>query len=121
MVKTIRKGGPGHWGVSRMGGVIRFERPTASAAVIASLVALGYLQQAKRHRDTAIKGRSRGCGAISSAQARFRRATSQLSRQGRTAAASPLLHARPVSDLKGNRETSCPSASVAACLSTGPI
>ena len=38
-----------------MGGVIRFERPTASAAVIASLVALGYLQQAKRHRDTAIK------------------------------------------------------------------
>ena len=38
-----------------MGGVIRFERPIASSAVIASLVALGYLQQANRHRDSAIK------------------------------------------------------------------
>jgi hypothetical protein len=38
-----------------MGGVIRFERPIASSAVIASLVALGYLQQAKRHRAAAIE------------------------------------------------------------------
>ena len=38
-----------------MGGVIRFERPVASSAVIASLVALGYLQQAKRHRASAIE------------------------------------------------------------------
>jgi hypothetical protein len=38
-----------------MGGVIRFERPVASSAVIASLVALGYLQQGNRHRDSAIK------------------------------------------------------------------
>jgi hypothetical protein len=38
-----------------MGGVIRFERPVASSAVIASLVALGYLQQADRHRDSAIR------------------------------------------------------------------
>jgi hypothetical protein len=38
-----------------MGGVIRFERPVASSAVIARLIALGYLQQAKRHRDSAIK------------------------------------------------------------------
>lgn len=46
-----------------MGGVIRFERPVASSAVIASLVALGYLQQAKRHRASAIEraiGRLRG-------------------------------------------------------------
>jgi hypothetical protein len=38
-----------------MGGVIRFERPVASSAVIASLVALGYLQQAKRHRASVIE------------------------------------------------------------------
>jgi hypothetical protein len=38
-----------------MGGVIRFQRPIASSAVIASLVALGYLQQANRHRDSAIE------------------------------------------------------------------
>ena len=38
-----------------VGGIIRVERPVASSAVIASLVALGYLQQAKRHRDSAIK------------------------------------------------------------------
>jgi hypothetical protein len=38
-----------------MGGVIRFERPVASSVVIASLVALGYLQQAKRHRASAIE------------------------------------------------------------------
>jgi len=38
-----------------MGGIIRFERPITSSAVLASLVALGYLQQANRHRDSAIK------------------------------------------------------------------
>jgi hypothetical protein len=38
-----------------MSGVVRFERPVASRAVIASLVTLGYLQQAKRHRADAIK------------------------------------------------------------------
>ena len=39
-----------------MGGVVvRFERPVASRKVIASLVTLGYLQQAKRHRADAIK------------------------------------------------------------------
>jgi hypothetical protein len=37
------------------GGVIRLERPVASSVVIASLVALGYLQQAKRHRASAIE------------------------------------------------------------------
>jgi hypothetical protein len=38
-----------------VGGAIRFERPVASAAVIASLVTLDYLQQAKRHRASAIE------------------------------------------------------------------
>jgi hypothetical protein len=38
-----------------MSGVVRFERPVASGKVIASLVTLGYLQQAKRHRPEAIK------------------------------------------------------------------
>ncbi len=38
-----------------MGGVVRFERPVASRAVIASLAALAYLQQAKRHRDSAVE------------------------------------------------------------------
>ncbi len=38
-----------------MGGVIRFEPSIASSAVIACLVRLGYLQQAKRHRASAIK------------------------------------------------------------------
>ena len=38
-----------------MGGIIRFERPVASSAVIASLVALNYLKEANRHRDSAIK------------------------------------------------------------------
>jgi hypothetical protein len=38
-----------------MSGVVRFERPVASRKVIASLVTLGYLQQAKRHRPEAIK------------------------------------------------------------------
>jgi hypothetical protein len=38
-----------------MSGVVRFERPVASRKVVASLVTLGYLQQAKRHRVEAIK------------------------------------------------------------------
>jgi hypothetical protein len=38
-----------------MSGVVRFERPVASRKVVASLVTLGYLQQAKRHRPEAIK------------------------------------------------------------------
>jgi hypothetical protein len=39
----------------RMGGVIRFERPIASFAVITKLVDLGYLQPGARHRATAVK------------------------------------------------------------------
>jgi hypothetical protein len=38
-----------------MGGVIRFERPIASSAVIAKLLELGYLQPGARHRSTAVK------------------------------------------------------------------
>jgi hypothetical protein len=38
-----------------MSGVVRFERLVASRAVIASLVTLGYLQRAKRHRVEAIE------------------------------------------------------------------
>jgi len=38
-----------------MGGVIRFERPIASSAVIAKLLELGYLQPGARHRPTAVK------------------------------------------------------------------
>jgi hypothetical protein len=38
-----------------MGGVIRFERPIASSAVITKLVELGYLQPGARHRATAVK------------------------------------------------------------------
>jgi hypothetical protein len=38
-----------------MGGVIRFERPIASAAVITKLVDLGYLQPAARHRAAAVR------------------------------------------------------------------
>ena len=38
-----------------MGGIIRFERPIASSAVITSLVKLGYLQPGARHRATAIQ------------------------------------------------------------------
>ena len=37
-----------------MGGVIRFERPIASSAVITKLVELGYLQPGARHRATAV-------------------------------------------------------------------
>jgi hypothetical protein len=37
-----------------MGGVIRFERPVASSAVITKLVGMGYLQPGARHRATAI-------------------------------------------------------------------
>ena len=38
-----------------MSGVVRFERPVASRKVVASLVTLGYLQRAKRHRVEAIE------------------------------------------------------------------
>jgi hypothetical protein len=38
-----------------MGGVIRFQRPIASAAVITKLVDLGYLQPGARHRAAAVK------------------------------------------------------------------
>jgi hypothetical protein len=38
-----------------VGDIARFERPVASSAVIASLVALNYLKEANRHRDSAIK------------------------------------------------------------------
>ena len=38
-----------------MGGVIRFERPTASSAVTTKLVELGYLQAGARHRANAVK------------------------------------------------------------------
>ena len=38
-----------------MGGVIRFERPTASSAVTTKLVELGYLQAEARHRANAVK------------------------------------------------------------------
>jgi hypothetical protein len=41
---------------SAMIGVVRFERPVASRKVVASLVTLGYLQRAKRHRVEAIEG-----------------------------------------------------------------
>jgi hypothetical protein len=42
----------GGWG---MGSIVFFRRPVASRAVIEKLVALGYLQQAKRHRASAIE------------------------------------------------------------------
>ena len=38
-----------------MGGVIRFERPTASSAVTTKLVELGFLQAGARHRANAVK------------------------------------------------------------------
>jgi hypothetical protein len=38
-----------------MGGVIRFERPTASSAVTTKLVELGYLQAGARHGANAVK------------------------------------------------------------------
>ena len=38
-----------------MGGVIRFEQPTASSAVTTKLVELGYLQAGARHRANAVK------------------------------------------------------------------
>jgi hypothetical protein len=38
-----------------MSNVISFRRQKASAAVIAALVKLGYLQQGQRHRDTAVE------------------------------------------------------------------
>ena len=92
-----------------MGGVVYLWRPTASHALVAKLVELGYLQQAKRHRASAIENaieRLRGdlCrnGAVSegdlsrSADGEDRRSKGETSEETQSAAVSPA-HSRSLS------------------------
>jgi hypothetical protein len=48
-----------------MSGVVRFERPVASRAAIASLVTLGYYSKQNDTALTPLNRQSNACGAIS--------------------------------------------------------